>query len=444
MGYRVSIEITARNQKVRLKESIPVSLVLLFLLLDQCTPVAAQDYWPEFRGPTGDGQASGNPPLVWSESRNIRWKTEIHGRGWSSPVVWQNRIWLTTATEDGKKMYAICVDRSTGQIVHDLCVFENENPQFCHPTNSYASPTPAIDGERVYVHFGSYGTAAIDTESGKVVWRRRDLPCDHWRGPGSSPILYQDRLFVAFDGYDYQYVVALDTRTGQTVWRKDRNIDYQTTDGDYKKAYSTASIAEDGGRIQLVSPSAVETIAYDVANGEELWRIRHGGMNAAARPVFGNGVVYIAIGDAGSVAGPSMIAVRMDGKGDVSQTHVVWSMKTGGPKRPSLLLQDEHLFMVADEGVARCLNASTGETIWKERLAGTFRASPVLANGRIYFFSLEGSMPVVEASPKFKLLADNELENGCQASPAAVGDSLYVRTTRHLYCIQDLAQTGSK
>jgi outer membrane protein assembly factor BamB len=355
--------------------------------------------------------------------------------------VWGNQIWLTTATADGKKMYVICVDRANGKVLHDVCIFENENPAFRHETNSYASPTPAVREDRVYVHFGSYGTAAIDTTSGDVIWQRRDLPCDHWRGPGSSPIVYQDRLFVAFDGYDYQYIVALDTKTGHTVWRKDRNIDYASDNGDFKKAYSTCAIVQVAGQTQLISPSAVETIAYDPANGDVRWRFRHGGMNAAARPIFGHGLVYIAVGDPSAVPSPSLIAVRLGGTGDITKSHLAWSMQTGGPKRPSLVIRDDLLFMVSDDGIARCLNAKTGDTIWKERIGGTYRASPILAGDRIYFFNLEGDMPVVAASPAFKLLASNRLDHGCQASPAAVGDSLIVRTIHDLYCIESASRT---
>ena len=185
------------------------------ILLSQ--PAASQN-WTEFRGPSGTGiSAARDLPLQWSESENIQWKLEIHGKGWSSPVSWDNQLWLTTATEDGKKLYAICVERSTGRVLHDILVFENKEPRFCHPTNSYASPTPTIEKGRVYVHFGSYGTACLDSSSGKVLWTRRDLPCNHWRGPGSSPIIDDDNLIVAYDGYDLQFVVAMNKRTGKTV-----------------------------------------------------------------------------------------------------------------------------------------------------------------------------------------------------------------------------------
>ncbi len=260
--------------------------------------LSAADNWPEFRGPRGDGRAAnGDPPIEWSEAHQIKWKVDIHDRGWSSPVVWNDQIWLTTATEDGKQMYAVCVDRETGQIEHDILVFENEHPSYCHPTNSYASPTPVIEAGRLYVHFGSYGTACLDTATGDVIWQRRDLQCDHYRGPGSSPILYEGGLYVAFDGFDLQYVVGLDKQSGATLWRRDRNIDYRSDNGDHKKAYGTCHVILHGGRAQLISPSAAATIAYNPATGDELWRVRHGGMNAATRPLFAHGLVFITAGD---------------------------------------------------------------------------------------------------------------------------------------------------
>jgi outer membrane protein assembly factor BamB len=397
----------------------------------------AADSWTEFRGSQGDGWArESDPPIDWSETKNIKWKTGIHGKGWSSPVIWGRQIWLTTATEDGKQMYAMAVDRETGAVIHDLLVLENENPQFCHATNSYASPTPVVEEGRVYVHFGSYGTACYDTASGEQLWQRRDLPCDHWRGPGSSPILYDGRLYVALDGYDLQYVVALDKETGATVWKKDRDIDYGTDDGDLKKAYCTCHVITHQGRTQLISPSAVATIAYDPETGDELWRVRHGGMNTATRPVYAQGLVFITIGDSAAGIKSALLAVRPDGTGDITADGIAWSLDTTPPKRPSPLAVDDLLFTVNDDGVAMCLEATTGDVVWRKRLPGNYRASPIYADGRIYLANLEGQTTVIAAERKYRELATNSLDNGCQASPAVHNDSLVLRTVKHLYCIQ--------
>ena len=426
------LDVAASQRPRNAQRTIWTAICLLFAAL-AVSPTSAEEHWPEFRGPRGDGSALGSPPVSWSEKENVRWRTAIPGRGWSSPVVWGEKIWLTTATEDGKKMSVLCVDRNSGKILINRVIFENEEPRFCHPTNSYASCTPALEEDAVYVHFGSYGTACLDPKTADVRWSRRDLPCDHFRGPGSSPVIDGDLLYVAFDGFDVQYVAALNKKTGKTVWRRDRNIDYGTDNGDRKKAYSTASVIEFGGRRQLISPSAMETISYDPATGKELWRVKHGGMNAAVRPLFGNGLVYVAAGDGAR----DMVAVRPDGSGDVTSTHIEWTLGKGVPKRPSQILQGGLLYMIDDKSVASCIDATNGEVVWQKRLGGgEYRASPVIADGRIYCFSTQGDAKVIEAATQFKLLAENTLPDGCQASPAVVDDALIVRTIKHLYCIE--------
>jgi outer membrane protein assembly factor BamB len=331
-------------------------------------------------------------------------------------------------------MFAICVDRATGKIVRDLRIFEIAKPAFCHPFNSYASPTPVIEAGRVYVHFGTYGTACLNTTSGKVLWTRQDLPCDHFRGPGSSPILYEDLLIVAFDGFDQQYVVALDKTSGKTVWKKDRNIDYGTTNGDLKKAFATAGVVAVNGKAQVICPSAGATIAYEPRTGQELWRVQHGGMNVAAPPQFGQGKVFLCTGDGGF----RLLAMRPDGRGDVTGTHVDWTYKkTTVPSRCAPLLVGDLLYLIGEkEGVVSCLDAKTGELIWQHRLGGQFSASPIFAAGHIYFCSQEGLIHVMEPGMTPKVLAVNELEDGFMATPAVVDGALFLRTKTHLYRIQ--------
>jgi outer membrane protein assembly factor BamB len=398
------------------------------------------DKWPEFRGPSGDGHSEATGlPIRWSETENVRWKTPIHDKGWASPVIWGNQIWLSTATEDGKQLFALCVDRATGKIVHDLKVFDVAKPAYCIPTNSYASPTPAIEAGRVYVHFGSAGTACLDTATGQTVWSRRDLPCDHYRAPASSPILYKDLLYLTFDGFDFQYVVALDKTTGQTRWKKDRAIDYGTTNGDLKKAFGTPSIVKLGDNAQLISPSAIATIAYDPASGEELWKVYHGGMNVSARPVFGHGLVYICPSDGAPF---KLLAVRPDGHGNVTKSHVAWKQDKGAPNRTSILLVRDLLYMVNQAGVAVCLDAQDGHVVWQTRLTAgkDYFASPIYADGRMYFFDTDVMAHVLEPGREGKILSRNRLEAGCMASPAAVGKALYVRTKTHLYRIEKGAE----
>lgn len=406
---------------------------------------AGEEQWNQFRGPRGDGTTPATElPVEFGEgSPEIAWKTPIPGRAWSSPVVWGRQIWLTNGPEiqnlaEGQtrldvplKLSAVCVDLDTGAIVHDLVVFEVDRPQFTHGTNSFASPTPYVEEGRVYVHFGAYGTACLDTATGQKLWERRDLPCDHFRGPGSSVAVYGDLLYVTMDGYDYQYLAALDKRSGETVWKKDRAVDFGTTDGDAKKAYSTPLLIEAGGRELLVSPFASATIAYDPLSGEAVWTVFHGGMNAAGRPLYGNGLLYI-----NSADGPNpLIAVRPDGAGDITGD-IVWQSNRQVPKRPSQLLVGDLLFMMNDSGVATCLDALSGEEIWTERMGGEYWASPLYANGLIYCFSQSGEIPVFRAGREFELVAENQLDDGLVASPAVAGRALILRTKSHLYRIE--------
>ena len=250
------------------------ALALVVLTLSLTWPAAAAtaaENWTQFRGRDGAGTSSETGlPLTWSESEHVTWKTAIHGKGWSSPVIWDDQIWLTTAPVDGKQLSALCIDRASGKIVRDVVVFEIAHPQFCHPLNSYATPTPVVEKGRVYVHYGSAGTACLDSATGEILWTRQDFPCNHFRGPASSPIVYGDLLVVAFDGFDYQYVVALDKRTGKTVWKRDRDIDYGTKDGDAKKGFGTAAVFEIDGQQQLIYPSAGAVIAYEPLTGDEI------------------------------------------------------------------------------------------------------------------------------------------------------------------------------
>ena len=391
----------------------------------------AGDTWPEFNSFGGVSQG-GKAPTTWSETSNVKWKTPIHGKGWASPVVWKKQVWVATATEDGKQLSAVCVDVNTGKIVHDLKVFDVSDPEFCHPTNSYASCTPAIEEGRIYVHFGSYGTACIDTTTGKTLWERRDLPCDHFRGPGSSPILFDGKLFVNFDGVDIQYVVALDCKNGETVWKKDRSVDFAGAIGDAKKGYATPMIIEVDGKKQVVSPGAMATIAYDPNSGKELWSFRHGGMNAACRPRFEDGVLFLSAGADKN----AMVALKMGGSGELGDSDVVWRSNRNVPQKPSPILWNGMLFTIADSGAASCLDAKTGEPYWRERLKGAFWSSPMLADGKLFASNQDGQTFVMAADKKYKLLATNTLDAGGNASPVPVGDSIYLRTRTHLYRLE--------
>ncbi len=391
---------------------------------------AKPEHWNQFRGPDGDGDArDADLPLTFGENQHVVWKTPMSGKAWSSPVVQDGTIWMTNALLDGKKMWAVCLDFETGKKLHEILVFENEKPQYCHKMNSYATPTPVIEGGRVFVHFGTHGTAALDAKTGKKLWERSDFKCNHHRGPAASPISFEKSIIVHFDGFDVQYVVALDQTTGETLWRKDRAFDFRTNNGDNKKAYCTPAIIRHDNRLELISPAAVATESRNPRTGDLLWTVRTGGMNSSSRPLYRDGLVYVFSGMG------SMSAIRPGGKGDVDKTHVAWTRRRLVPKKSSPLYLNGLLYMTSDEGVVSCNDPKTGDILWAERLGGKgqYAASPIHAKGRIYFSSSEGDFPVLEAGKEFKVLARNKLDAGCMASPAVVGDALVIRTKTHVY-----------
>jgi outer membrane protein assembly factor BamB len=391
--------------------------------------LASGENWPEFRGPTGDGKTTAKLPVTFSETENVVWKTPVEGKAWSSPIVWGNQIWLTNAFADGHKLYAVCLDAETGKVIKNLLVFEIAEPQFCIEYNSHASPTPAIEEGRVYVTFGAHGTACIDTKTFETLWTRQDLQCNHHRGAASSPILDGEHLILPFDGYDYQYVVALNKSDGKTAWKTDRAFDYGTTDGDAKKAYCTPQVIEREGKRMLICPAAVATEAFEPDTGKLLWTVYHEGMNASARPVYGNDLVYITNGMG------KMVAVKPEGTGNITGDKVAWDSTKQVPKKASLILVDDLLFSISDNGVASCYDAKTGDVVWAERIQGEFDASPIYSDGRIYCFSKDGLIPVFKADRKFELLAKNKLDDGFMASPAVYKDSLILRSKSHVYRI---------
>ena len=402
-----------------------LQIVALLLIVSQ---------WPQFRGPDGNGVSTATGlPIRWSETEHVRWKTPVHGKGWSSPIVLGSRVWMTTATPDGKELFAIAVDKDSGRIVIDTKLFDVPKPQAAHDFNSYASPTPVGENDRVYVTFGSPGTAALDAATGAVIWTRRDLECNHYRGAGSSPILFRDLLIMHFDGSDVQYLVALDKRTGKTVWKTNRSIDFRDVEpdgrikaeGDYRKAFATPQIITWEGRPLLVSLGSQAAYAYDPATGRELWRLEERAQfSSSTRPLFADGLIYYATGfNTGQLQ-----AVRPDGT-------LAWKAARA-PNKPSLLFDAGLIFMINDSGIVTCLDAKTGAEVWRSRIPDSYSASPILAEGRIYFFSEDGRATVIEAGRAYKVLAENMLDAGFMASPAVDGRAIYLRTKTALYRIE--------
>jgi outer membrane protein assembly factor BamB len=427
-------------------------LRVVFLLSTGLATWAADD-WPQFRGPRGDGRTDATGlPLTWSETEHVKWRTPIHGRGWSSPVIGGSQIWLTTATEDGQELSVLCVDKESGKVIHDLKLFRVEKPQFAHKFNTYASPTPVIEGDRLYVTWGAPASACLETTNGKIVWQRRDIECNHYRGAGSSPILYGNLLIMNFDGSDHQFILALDKKTGKTVWKQQRSIDYKDlgpdgkpeSEGDWRKAFSTPHIATAAGRLMLVSQGAKAVYGYEPQTGKELWRVEERqNHSASARPVSGLDLIFVNTGWSSG----QILAIRPGQNGTVLDANsttpnpdgpgVIWKSKRNVPKKPSMLLVDDLLYTIDDGGIAGCLEAKTGREVWRERLGGNFSASPLASEERLYFFNEEGKAFVISTGREFKKLAENQLGDGFMASPAVSGRALFLRSRSNLYRVEE-------
>jgi hypothetical protein len=414
--------------------------------------------WPQFRGPGGQGHSTAtNLPIQWSESDNVAWKTPIPGRGWSSPVICEDRIWVTTATDvaaseadkeqrlevntGGQPLHvsdfvvfrAICVDRSDGRILHDVELMSQKDPQWIHQLNSYASPTPVIDDERVYCHFGTFGTVCVDSGSGKVLWRNRSLPVMHENGPGSSPILWRDLVIFHCDGSDVQFVAALNKKTGELAWKTPRS-GKMDEDPQKKKAFGTPLVVNAMGQDQLLSTGANWLYSYDPATGRELWKVHYGalGFSISPRPVAGDGIIYLST----CFERSELLAIRFD---DPSDRRVVWRFSKAVPRMSSPLLVEEKIYSASDMGgIVACLDARSGATHWRGRLGGNHAASPLYADGRIFFFSREGETVVLSPGDDFQVLSRNKLDGSFMASAAAVDRELYLRTDKALYRVEDL------
>ena len=400
--------------------------------------------WPEFRGPTRDGVSPGQLPLEWGEDKNVTWRKEIHGLGWSTPLVMEGKVWITTATEKGHEMSILCLDEKSGEILLDRVFITNDNPEpLANELNSFASSTGVIEPGRAWFSFGSYGTICLDTKTFETVWERRDLTCSHLRGAASSLVKWEETIVLTLEGADQQYFVALDKGSGETLWRRDRSTVYDdekngipANSGDFRKAYSTPIFVPLGGIVQMISNGGKACAAYEITTGKELWHVTYKTHSPSSRCVYSpsTGMVYINTG----LGKAEVWAIRLEPgmKGDVTGTHVVWSFFQRTPKRSSPVLLNDLLFM-ANDGVLSCVDAKTGRSLWAERAGGEYSASLLAAGDRIYSFDEEGLCTVVKAAPTYELLAENRFDEGFMASPAVSGNALILRTKRHLYRIEE-------
>ena len=403
----------------------------------QVSPVISfsNDPWPDYRGPQMCGHSPAKTaPVKWSELKGLAWKTALPNEGFSSPAITNNLAWMTHADPKGAEQWAIAVDINTGKVIHNIKLFTNTAPEpLGTDGNTYASPSVVSSSGRVFVHFGTYGTAALDAKSGKVLWTRRDLNCQHYRGPGSSPVIYGNLLICTYDGIDTQFVAALDVRSGATVWKTARSIDWNLGKSnevipDMRKAYSTPIVVKRSGQDELITVGARAFIAYDPKTGRELWKVRHGGYSNAARPVVGNGMLYVNSG----FDQPEIFALPFDKPGPLTDSDIAWQHRRGVGPLCSPLATDGLLFIPADSDFLRCLDGKTGQDLWSERLGGRYYASPLLVGGLLYLFADSGKTTVVKPGRTFEKVAENFLDVGPRASVASIGTSLIMRTRTHL------------
>jgi outer membrane protein assembly factor BamB len=415
-------------------------IFISFLIVSQ--PGISQDNnWTHFRGSQLNGIANTTGiPLKWDDS-NISWKTEIHGKGYSSPVVYDNQVWVTTAAPDGKELYAVCVDFLTGKIIYDIKVFSPEDVFGKHSINTYASPTPCIEKGFVYVNYGSLGTACIRTTDGSIVWTRTDLKCNHVQGPGSSPILYKNMLILHYEGTDVRYIVALDKSNGKQIWRTSRpEKPYEPLPEIGRKAYITPVIINVKGRDLLISDGSAVCCAYDPVTGEEIWRVVRGAESTVPMPISENGIVYYYTGFMVDDEAPNfteLLAVDPDGKGDITATNVLWRKRDNQAQTQMLtpVIKDGLIYTVNTKNMLMCIEASTGRELWSVHQRANFNASPVYMNGNIWFFSVKGDVIAIKAGRKYEIVAQNLMDSGIWATPAFLRNSVILRTEKFLYRI---------
>ncbi len=420
-------------------------LAFLFLALS-ISSLDAQ--WPDKDGPTRDGRVpdieAKDLPIEWSESKNIAWKVPLEDHGHSSPIIHQGVVWFTSANEDGTKQYVDAFEAKTGKRLHRELLFENKDPEpLGNKVNTYASPSCVTEPGAVYVHFGTYGTARLDPKTAEKVWERRDLPCSHFRGPGSSPFLYQNLIILTFDGVDQQYLAALNKETGKTVWRTDRSTDYgdldaegnPTRDGDLRKAYNTPTIVSVAGKDQLVSVGSRALFAYEPLTGKEIWTITHENYNAAVRPIAADGMLLINTGSSRA----HVLGVKLDeeAKDDITESHVVWDRDKRNARFCRPAVHQGKLYQATEGGILSCLDIKTGKQLWSDRIDGTYMASPLVANGHLYFTNEAGLTTVLKAGDKFETVAQNKLDGAVQASPTVAGGAMFIRSQTHLYRIEN-------
>ncbi|HLO60182.1 MAG TPA: PQQ-binding-like beta-propeller repeat protein [Bacteroidales bacterium] len=417
-----------------------ISLFVSLFILAIPKVSSQQADWTHFRGSNLDGISEARDvPILWNDSTHIKWKSDIEGKGWSSPVVYGDQVWLTSASEDGKNMWGLCLDFNTGKLIYRIDLFQPDSVYGKHSINTYATPTPCIEDGFVYMTFGTYGTACIDTKNGKVKWKRTDLNCDHVQGAGASPILYKNLLILHVEGVDVQYLVALNKTTGETVWKTDRPAEvYEPLEPIGRKAYITPIIVNVNGLDLLISNGSAVCIAYNPLTGKEVWRVVQGEDSTISMPFSENGTVYFYTG---FVTGPEdekyceLLAVDPAGNGDVTKTKVIWRFKSPILQLLTPVIKDGLIYTIDTRNTLYCLDAKTGSEVYSMKLKRKYNASPVFAGGNVYFISVNGETLIIKAAKSLQVIAENKLPGEVYATPAILRNSILVRTDEAVYRI---------
>ncbi len=427
---RSPLSLILYNSMKTLSMKTLITSVLSLLL----TPLLAHgqvESWNQFRGNSAGNVGVLSLPTHWSKTEGLAWATKIPGLGHSSPVHDGETIWLTTSTIDGKRLSAVAVAASTGEILHDVTVFTPAHVEEIHHDNSYASPTPVLSSGKLLVHFGTYGTACINTATADVLWRNNDFEVEHQGGPGSSPVVFENLVILTLDGANLQRVVALNISDGSVAWERKRSAPFRPNPITHR-AFTTPLITTHKGQAQLISPAADQCHAYDPASGEERWHVQYVGFSTVPCPVANASRVFFCTG----FFKPECWAVNLNGTGNVTDSHVAWKFKGQVPDTPSPLLVDDDLYIITNQGILTCIDAETGDRKWVFRVGGNYSASPMFANGLLYFCNEEGMVKVLDPrGEKPVILQINELAERLMASPAVVDSDLLIRGESTLFRI---------
>ncbi len=407
------------------------------LLIATASLAYSADDWPKFLGPEGNNHTSAKGlPVEWSERKNVKWKSLLPGEGWSSPVVGEGRIYCTTALEDGRSQRALSIDLASGKILWDIEVFSNPEPPVKHKRNSHASPTPWLEGDRLYVAFGTNGTACLSTKDGAKLWENRELKWDSQNGPAASVAGTTDLLLIACDGIDVQFEAALSKKDGHLVWKSERSgkTQFAQKPTDMHKAYGTPVLLTVDGKPLSVTTGAQRLYGLDPATGKEVWYVNYPGFSNVPVPQTDGKTLYITTG----FQKPELWAIKLgSASGDVTESHVLWKQIKGAPTESTPLIVGDRVYTLTSGGIGSCINAATGEVVWQNRVGGDFASTPLFAGDRIYCFDAWGRTDVFATGDTYKQLASNRLADGCLASPAVVGKALIVRTKTALYRIEE-------